>query len=52
MKTHGKFPALARLLAPVSVDDFLAHYWEQRYLRVPATDRGALPAANHRAQPP
>lgn len=44
MKTHGKFPALARLLAPVSVDDFLAHYWEQRYLRVPATDRGATEA--------
>ncbi|MFO0608939.1 MAG: cupin domain-containing protein [Polyangiales bacterium] len=44
MKTHGKFPALARLLAPVSVDDFLAHYWEQRYLRVPATDRGPTEA--------
>jgi hypothetical protein len=40
MNTHGKFPALARLLAPVAVDDFFTRYWERAHLRVPAADRG------------
>lgn len=42
MNTHGKFPALARLLAPVSVDDFLTRHWERAHLRVPASLRGAV----------
>jgi hypothetical protein len=29
MNTHGKFPALARLIAPVAVDDFFTRYWER-----------------------
>jgi len=39
MKTHGKFPVLARLLAPVSVDDFLTRYWERTHLHISANDR-------------
>lgn len=35
MTASGKFPALAQLLAPVPIDEFLAQYWEQRFLHVP-----------------
>jgi hypothetical protein len=43
MNTHGKFPALSRLIAPVSVDDFLTRYWEREHLHVHAADRSATP---------
>ncbi len=41
MSDTGKFPRLARLLAPVSVDDFVSRYWERGHVHVPATARGA-----------
>jgi hypothetical protein len=39
MNQLGTFPTLARLLAPVSVDDFLTHYWEREHLHVPVAQR-------------
>lgn len=46
MSTHANFPRLARLLAPVTPEDFSTRYWEREHLRVPRADRGAEGAAS------